>query len=83
MRISALCLEFPVSFSVSRKTALCVLSDSRPGSALCLWRISSVTVLTVEAVPKIVLPEGENRVRIARDGDNNRSHGRLLSIFGA
>jgi hypothetical protein len=31
MRIPALCLEFPVNHKVSRKTALCQMSESRPG----------------------------------------------------
>ena len=39
-----------------------------------LGRIGGIAVLAIKAIPNIVFPEGENRMVIARDGDNNSSH---------
>ena len=74
MRISALCLEFPGNHRVSRKSALCQMSKSRPG-LLRFWRVGGITVLAVEAQKRAILRVvGEDRVRVARDGDNNKRH---------
>ncbi len=74
MRISALCLEFPGNHKVPRKSALCQMSKSRPG-LFRLWRVGCITILAVEAVKGVVLPEGEDCVPIAVGGNDNECHG--------
>jgi hypothetical protein len=46
------------------------------GRALLRFRrVGRITLLAIEAEEGVILPEGEDRVIIARDGYNNNSHG--------